>query len=161
MKNIYKLPYSLKNMKRLTIFAVVFLAVLLSGMMIGSAAPCPPVSQDIISLSSTINGHAAPDNEPLYAVKIKYSTIFPGQTYSIADDSNGCNPARCTGTNGVVSIYSSINSHVSAYNSASPVPLGICYGDMVCAIRAGSCISPETEIASLSGASNAHISSIA
>jgi len=121
---------------------------------------CEIQNQTILTLYSENNSHAAvfnsTYNDPNYGVPICYDTLF-GHEYT------GDNPWNCTGNNSIINLYSSTNSHASnqtiIFGGVPFYTTNVCYGDLSCTVRYGSCNTDnnETTILSLSDWTNAHL----
>ncbi len=112
---------------------------------------CSIENQTIFSLYQSNNSHVTLWNNESAEYKICYNQIF-GRNYNLN------NMYTCTGKNSVLNISNLNNAHAEKpyglnYN------VGICYGEMSCAVRVGSC-NPGGEqiVARLSGETNAHVS---
>ena len=62
----------------------------------------------------------------------------------------------CSGNNGVLSLFQSIDSHASAFDTAG-YDVDICYGDLVCEIRSGSCLTDEIKVVGMFANNNSHL----
>jgi len=113
-------------------------------------------SQLILRLSGATNAHGArwDQTNPTYPTEICYNQIF-GSVYA------GANPHTCAGTNAVVRLSGATNAHAENPGLTTGSYTPVCYGNLVCVPRSGSCQGNEREIVSLSGATNAHIETAA
>ncbi len=154
-------------MKRLSIFIVLFLGVVLvnSYGVFGQISACNNNPTNLIMrLSSTTNTNAHGEvynGLGNYPVEICYNHLFPGTYESLH---SGQTPSRtCTTSNVVLKLNDLTNAHAETPDNPSPNPLiytkDVCYGDLSCRSVSGNlgCGSGEAEVISLSGATNAHI----
>jgi len=105
--------------------------------------------QLIMNLYSLFNTHGEVWNGPNYDVEICYDEIF-GLDYA------GSNVHDCNGTNEVLRLNETTNSHAAqpgdlSYNEP------VCYGDLVCSARSSGCLGDELKIVGLQYLSNSHI----
>ena len=115
--------------------------------------PPPPTvgdSQTILLLASSTNSHGALWNDTNYLVKIQYNNIF-GTSYT------GANPHACTVTNRVLRLSNTTNAHAEGPSQSTTGYVDVCYGNLACTIRSGSCQGLEILVASLSSTTNAHL----
>lgn len=126
-----------------------FLSTLLLSLAVVSAA-CANPQQLILRLSASSNAHGqVPGQSPQYGVDVCYNDLF-GITYS------GANPQTCTGSNTVLRLSASTNAHATSPTN-SAYGNSVCYGDLICSMRTGSCSAGEHEIVALSATTNAHL----
>lgn len=134
-------------------FLVFSVLLLVSGMV---SAACSNPNQAILRLSAAGNAHGqlATGQSPQYTTEVCYNDIF-GSTYS-GSFIQTCSVAG-SGGNEVLRLSSPNNAHGDGPNTFS-YTTRVCYGDLVCALRSGSCIGTEREVVALSSLSgNAHI----
>ena len=117
-----------------------------------------PANQTILRLynysNPVTNTHGGLWNSTDYTYKICYDSIF-----NITYDPSS--PNNCNGNNKVLGLSSTTNAHaeipsLNNYNSANGGQ-SVCYGDLVCTNRIGSCGAGEKLIVSLSDNTNAHL----
>jgi len=108
--------------------------------------------QTILTLAGTNNTHGALWNDTNYLVKIQYNTIF-GSSYTGIGD-----PHACSANNGnlVLRLSSDTNAHAEN-KSLNNYQTKVCYGDLSCTLRTGSCQGSERLVVSLSSTTNAHL----
>ena len=145
-------------MKRAGLFSTFLLVIIVLTLLNVNgalAALCADPSQTIISLYQQENSHESVFNstfsDPNANYSICYNQIF-GTSYA------GSNPFLCTGTNKILNLYYSSNSHVSVPGT-SGYNISICYGNLVCNVESGSCNAAigEHQIASIYSLTNSHI----
>jgi len=128
-------------------FGILFLFVILSVIVFtdfSSAGHCSD-DQTIFKMSSGSNAHGETWNGGSYSTRVCYDDFWTAYT--------GSSPHSCTGGNAVIGLSGSTNAHASSDGSYSDV----CYGDLNCIARTGSCTGDEQLIISLSGSTNAHL----
>ncbi len=109
--------------------------------------------QIIVRLFRGENTHAALWNETIYEEEVCYNEIF-GEMY------DGRNPQECDGDNLVLRLIKEFNSHVEAPDALIhdlEYGIDLCYGDLECVTRSGTCVGNEKEIVSLADYNNAHL----
>ncbi len=115
-------------------------------------------NQRILKLDSLTNSHVELYNVGNYGVDICYDSLF-GVPYEVDDDLSSVNPGDeriCDGSNGVLSLFSDSNSHVSEFNTPG-YNVDICYGDLVCELRDNSCLAGEVKILGVYSEDNSHV----
>ena len=106
-------------------------------------------SQKIIGLEGLTNSHVELYNESNYGVDVCYDSLF-GVPYDLG------NEHTCSGSNQLLSLFDDINSHASEIGSVGH-GVNICYGDLVCSVRAGSCLNNEVKIVGMFTSNNSHL----
>jgi len=106
--------------------------------------------QTIFKLYQSANSHAEVWNGTgNYPIIINFADLFPGAV--IPENPHEC---KLNDENLVIRLFSNTNSHVSF--SDSSYTKKVCYGNLVCNIRAG-CLGDEVPVASLFSTTNSHI----
>jgi len=109
---------------------------------------CSSSDQIILRLSGATNAHGEVYNGAgNYADEICYDTIFGAA---------GSGNRACTGSNKVVGLSGSTNAHAENPN-LNNYATDVCYGDLSCTARTGSCLTGESLVLSLSSSTNAHL----
>jgi hypothetical protein len=109
---------------------------------------CSNPSQIIMRLSSSTNAHGEFFNGAgNYPIEICYDEIF-GEI--------GSGVRTCTGTNTILKLSSLTNAHAEI-NTQTNYNNSVCYGDLVCTNRNGSCAIGEEIVVRLSSITNAHL----
>jgi len=73
---------------------------------------------------------------------------------------DGNNPHECHGDNVVLRLIKEFNSHIEAPDALVhdlDYDIDLCYGDLECVTRSGSCVGDEKEIVSVADYNNAHL----
>lgn len=126
------------------VLEIFFISILLISLVFGACTE----DQRILRLNKNYNGHAEVYNGVnAYTSELCYTDFFSAYM--------GANPHACSGTNTVLYLEANTNSHVSTSNTA-PYATPVCYGDLVCTSRIGSCAVGETAILSLNKNYNSH-----
>lgn len=135
---------------------LIFLGLIIFIPRISAQTTCSSTDQIILRLSDTTNAHGEVYNGVgNYPEEICYDTIF-GVAYDTISDPNfrTCDPV---GGNRILKLSSTTNAHAEdpgQNNYATEV----CYGDLVCNVRTGGCLTGESLVVSLSDTTNAHLS---
>ncbi|MDP3917443.1 MAG: hypothetical protein Q8Q42_04125 [Nanoarchaeota archaeon] len=109
-------------------------------------------NQIILRLSSPTNAHGEVWNGAGgYTTEICYDRIFGAPAV------NTDRTCQSLNTNKVVGLSASTNAHAED-PSLSNYPINVCYGDLSCTARTGSCVGNESLVVSLSANTNAHLS---
>jgi hypothetical protein len=110
---------------------------------------CSSKNQTILRLTNFSNGLGEIWNGSNGLYEICYNEIF-GLQYT------GVNPHNCNGKNMVLKLNSTINAKAEIKENLN-YNVNICYGNLSCTNRTGSCLSEEKLIVSLSSLTNAVI----
>jgi len=118
-----------------------------------------PIDQVIVRLYQENNTHVALPAYTNLPEKICYTDVF-GATYETQFlPGQGVPHHICTGDNLVLRLSHGHNAHAQAPDyTGEQYPVDVCFGDMVCQTRQGSCDEGEHAFLSMSGLTNAHVS---
>ncbi len=111
-------------------------------------------NQVILKLSNYTNAHGEIWSTGSYPFNICYDVLF-GNSYN-PGAAAGANQ-QCTGTNKVLRLSGQTNAHAEVPSASTTNYIDVCYGNLACQGRSGNCLGGETEVVTLSSATNAHL----